>query len=324
MQGKSAQRAEMLADVAEMYYLKNMNQSEIAGQLGLERSTVSRLLSEARQQHIVEIHIHRPLSFNSQLEEQITHRFGLLRTCVLAERDPGTGAALERLGATGAALVKEYLETEITLGISWGTAVSAVVSALDEDPSEPVAPPGLKIVQLVGALGTQNSHYDGHWLVQRLAARLGAEAYYLNAPFMVDSPAMVHSLLETSNIHQVIELGKNASLAILGIGSTDPQYSSFYRAGYVPYADLEALLKAGMVGDVCGRHFDIHGNSSNLDFDRRLVTIDREDLQHIPLRIGIAGGQGKAQAVVGALRAGFINILVTDDTLAGILLARKF
>ena len=61
-------RASLLADVAEMYYLDQKNQAEIAKRIGVTRSMVSRILTEARESEIVEIRIRRPVQADRELE----------------------------------------------------------------------------------------------------------------------------------------------------------------------------------------------------------------------------------------------------------------
>ncbi|MCK7483229.1 MAG: hypothetical protein M0C28_43905 [Candidatus Moduliflexus flocculans] len=60
-QYSSNERASLLADVAEMYYLEEKGQAEIARRVGVTRSMVSRMLKEAREKSIVEVRVHRPL-----------------------------------------------------------------------------------------------------------------------------------------------------------------------------------------------------------------------------------------------------------------------
>jgi len=45
-----------------------------------------------------------------------------------------------------------------------------------------------------------------------------------------------------------------------------------------------------------------------------------QQLEKIPRRIGVAGGEGKVDVVRGALLGKLINVLVTDDRTAGQLL----
>ncbi len=305
-------RSDLLADVAEMYYLRGMNQNEIANQIGVDRSMISRMLSEARKQNIVEIRIRRPLTSNANLEGELLRKFSLNRAYVLVDHSKDQQELLQRLGIAGALVLREYLSPGIVLGLSWGSAVSSVVDAMETNEALHI-----RVVQLVGAMGAQNTVYDGHGLVQRLAQKLGCEGYFINAPFIVDNPEVANALLDNQNVKEAISLAKKSDIAVLGIGSTNPEYSSFYQAGYVPIEDLNQLSSLGMVGDVCGRHFNITGETPEIDFHTRIVTIGDDDLKSIPVRIGVAGGSGKVQAVLGALRAGYINVLVTDENLAG-------
>ena len=57
-------RAELLAFVAEKYFLENLRQIDIAEMIGVTRSSVSRMLTEAREKGIVEIHKFRSFIFN--------------------------------------------------------------------------------------------------------------------------------------------------------------------------------------------------------------------------------------------------------------------
>lgn len=54
--------------------------------------------------------------------------------------------------------------------------------------------------------------------------------------------------------------------------------------------------------------------SSSLD--QRVMGISAEQFFTIPRRIAVSGGDEKLDAVRGALRGGWINVLITDRTLA--------
>ena len=55
-----------------------------------------------------------------------------------------------------------------------------------------------------------------------------------------------------------------------------------------------------------------------------MILIDLADLRQIPVVAGIAGGKNKVQAILGALRTGCLNTLITDeDTAARVLKASK-
>lgn len=304
-------RAYLLADVAEMYYLEGKDQSQIAKVIGVTRSMVSRMLSEARSRGIVEIRIARPVKTEYELEQALVKRFALKEAMVVSTRSTGEEHLLQDLGRGAAQVVKRFLVSEAIVGLAWGTSISATIDAIEMQENVTV-----KVVQLVGAMGARVEEYDGHSLVQQLAEKLGGEAYFLNAPFICQSPGIVNALLNTQGILETVALGKQAQVALLGIGSAQPQYSSYYLAGYVPREELERIQAADAVGDIAGIHFDLGGKFVCEEFYQRLVTIRREDLVQIPVRIGVAGGSGKVAPILGALHGGWVNVLVTDSVTA--------
>lgn len=52
---QTRQHIEELIRVSQMYYDEGLNQSQIAGEIGYSRSSVSRMLTEARETGIVQI-----------------------------------------------------------------------------------------------------------------------------------------------------------------------------------------------------------------------------------------------------------------------------
>jgi deoxyribonucleoside regulator len=304
-------RTSLLADVAEMYYLEEKNQAEIGKIVGVTRSMVSRMLTEARESGIVEIRIQRPLHSDLEIEVALKKEFGLKNVCAVITNHRNGERLAHTLGNAAAKMLASQLAPQKILGLAWGTSISGTVNAFESTQQTPV-----KVVQLVGAMGARMMEYDGHTLVSRIAEKLGGEAYYLNAPYLCENPQMAKALLETKSVQETIRLGKKTDVALLGIGSTSPNYSSFFLAGYITRQELEDLHKAGAVGDVCGWHFNILGQPACDTFCERLVSIQREDLLSIPVRLGVAGGEGKADAILGALRSKYVNMLVIDSLTA--------
>lgn len=301
-----------------MYYLEQKNQAEIAKAVGVTRSLISRMLSEARASGIVEIRIQRPLHSDPELEAALKEQFGLKDVFVVVTSHRSGERLTRTLGSAGAQMLSRYLAPAKILGLAWGTSISATVDAF-----EVIEPMSVKVVQLVGAMGARNMEYDGHDLVSRIAEKLGGEAYYLNAPYLCQYARIAQSLLETNSIRETISVGKKTDVALLGIGSTSPEHSSFYLAGYITRRELDGLRRTGGVGDVCGLHFDVNGQPACEDFSDRLVSIRRQDLLSIPVRLGVAGGEGKAEAILGALRSKYVNVLVVDNVAARKVLSIK-
>lgn len=301
------ERTDLLADVAEMYFLQGKNQSEIAKSVGMTRSNVSRILTEARQSGIVQIQINRPLKENSILAQQLIDRFQLVDARII-EVDQ-TQHLLTRLGQMGGKTLTDYLKPGWIVGTSWGTAINATVDELEL--SSPLS--NLKAIQLLGALGARIKDYDAHSIVRRLEEKLNAEGIYLNAPFLVENQAVAQSLLSNKSVRETLSFGKKTDLALFGVGSSELSHCSYYLADYVSRKEIQSIRESGAIGDVCGRFYNLDGEMCALDFQQRLIGISLADLLAIPIRIGVAGGTPKVEPIIGALRGGLINVLVSDE-----------
>ena len=71
-----------------------------------------------------------------------------------------------------------------------------------------------------------------------------------------------------------------------------------------------------MVGDILGQFFDASGRVVPLPIHDRRIGIELSELTQIPKVVGVAGGLRKAEAILGALRGGFLDVLVTNELAA--------
>lgn len=311
--GESA--PQLLAQVARLYYERDLNQQQVAEQLGLSRSKVSRLLQEARLRGIVQIQIRDQTPTAADLAQRLVEVFGLREAQVFSHPGASYVERLEGAGALAAAHLHELLHGAPTLAISWGTALEALVEAL---PARRLS--GGQVIQVMGGLGHGDPRLEGPELARRMAERLGVTHRYLHAPWVVQDEAVRRALLEEPALASTLRLAEAADIAVIGIGSLVPEVAGLLRAGCLQLAELESLAGAGAVGDLLGYLFDASGQILDLPFNRRVVALTPDMLRRIPVVMGIAAGQRKAGAILGALRGGYINHLFTDDLAATSLL----
>jgi DNA-binding transcriptional regulator LsrR (DeoR family) len=307
------QRLELLARIAGLYYEDGLTQSQIAEQTGYSRSAISRLLAEAREQGVVEIRVHHPLERRQDLEQALLERLPLKTVRVLKRGLLNHAQMLRRLGALAAPLVDELIGDHATVGISWGTGLAELVNALRARPLT-----GIHVVQIIGLIGTSElPEIDNPELTQRLARTLGGRYSILPAPLLVDSETTREALRHDYRVERVLSQARHMDVALLGIGAVEPQYSTLVRAGYLSLEQAAELARAGAVGDVSAIYFDRFGRIVDVPLTRRIITIDPAALAAIPNKVGIAGGQAKPLPILGAVRAGLVNVLITDDVAAG-------
>jgi DNA-binding transcriptional regulator LsrR (DeoR family) len=307
-------RKNLLADIAEMYFVDGKNQAEIAEIIGVTRSNISRMLTEAKSLGIVQIHIIRPLRENHHLAKELINRFDLINARII-DLD-NSSQILEMLGKAASKELLSHLKSGFVIGTSWGTAISKTIEELENNTTIQ----DIKVVQLLGALGARIEDYDAHAIVQRLARKLDADGYYINAPFLVEDKNIVDSLQKNRNIQETLRWGKQADIALLGVGSSDKEFCSFYLADYVTRKEIEEIQNTGAIGDVCGRFYDINGQMTAQAFQNKLIGISLKDLMGIPIRLGVAGGAAKIDPIIGALKGRLINTLVSDvNTISEVL-----
>jgi deoxyribonucleoside regulator len=304
-----------LADVATLYYDENLTQSEIAERLGISRSSISRLLKEARDLGVVQIAINRPADNSAQLSNALKTALDVAEVYVVPAGMRGYSQVVEALGVVAANILQQKLRDNSILGISWSTGVYQAVRALQNASAMNVT-----VAQLTGSVVNANPLLDSPDLERWLAQTLGARYVYLPAPLMVSDEHIRDALLADKMIAERLKIARQADVALVGIGAAFPPLSSLLQMGYITEDDLREATRLGGVGDILSTFFDLEGQPIDLALHKRIIGVSLDDLKNIRHVIGVAASREKAKAIIGALRGRYINCLVTDDQAATAIL----
>jgi DNA-binding transcriptional regulator LsrR (DeoR family) len=300
----------MLARAARMYYLENRPQSDIARELGVSRSNVSRILTAAREAGIVEIRIHEPAVRGHELENALQAKFGL-KACLVAV-DGVHRTPLDAVGSVGAAWLEDNLGDSRRVALSWGRSVQSLVTNFQGGSPHP----DLEILPLVGGFSAVEVSQNPNAVVRGLSAKLGAHYRPLLAPAVVRSVQARDALLGEPAISQVLDDARKADIAIIGIGSVHHgSTAAIVEAMEFTAAEAEIFENSPVVGDACTRFFDVEGHLVSSPADGRVIGVDLETLKSIPTVVAVAEGAQKIRAVHGALRGGLVDVLVVDSEL---------
>ena len=180
----SFERLELLATVADLYYIDQCSQAEIAERLGYSRSAVSRLLAEAHERQLVEIRINYPLQREARLEHALRDTFGLEAVYVSQRGNLSYDRMLLQVGRLAARHLEDYLGEPFIIGLSWGTAVYEVVSALT-----PRRYRGIEVVQMIGGLGSVHGAFLGAIFLISMPQVIAQSKDYLPA-FIGQAPGL--------------------------------------------------------------------------------------------------------------------------------------
>ena len=148
-------------------------------------------------------------------------------------------------------------------------------------------------------------------IVEALAKAFGGDFYLLHAPARVSGVKIKEELMKEPDIRRIIKMGDGLDVAVVGIGVPN-RGSAIMATGYYDEKDMESMRQKNVVGAVCMQFFDINGSTEAFEADNCVIGVDIKKLRRVPHSIGVASGPEKARAIQGAIKGGFVNVLVTD------------
>jgi len=304
----------LLGKISWNYYVDGLTQKEIGARLGLSRLKVVRLLKRARAEGVVEIRIAPDVRLNTELARSLEDRFQLQEAIVTDPvDDPETRSTI---GRAGAQYLERNLTNDLVLGIGMGRTVSSILPAMI-----PRKLDNITIRTLAGAYEEPGLHSNAYNIAWRLADLLNATCEQLYCPLIVPDKATRKALLKDRTLHELLESVSECDMVLVGLGALDND-SPLIRLGYVSPDQLAELRSAGAAGEILGRFYDLQGNPLVTEFDQRILGIDLGQLCNIETVIALAHGSNKVGPMLGALRTGCINVLITDRWTAESVLVR--
>jgi DNA-binding transcriptional regulator LsrR (DeoR family) len=163
------------------------------------------------------------------------------------------------------------------LGVAWGRTLSETADLLEPAPLRPT------VVQICGAVAGVDPGTGPTEVALRFADKLDGAIVALPAPAVTSEQAR-RDLLANPAVQPALELFAQVETAFVGIGVHE-------RGGHV-----------------LTHVFDERGGLAD---DLPAIALGLDDLRRARV-VAVAGGAGKERAVLGALRTGLLDDLVTD------------
>ncbi len=303
---------DLLTRIAWLYYIEDLTQKEIARRLHMSRVKVTRLLKKARESGLVEIRIASVRTSHLPLERSLRLGFNLRDALVIST--PVRPEALRpALGEAAAGYLSRFLKPDMLVGLGMGRTLAEIPNYM-----EPQKNGICHFIEMVGGVGRGLS-FDSYKVSSLLADRCGGEVEHVYTPVIVEMAAARQALLSDPQIRSVLDRATRSDLALVSVGTVDLD-SFLFQTGYADETGIELLRNRGAVGDVLGHYFNIHGRPVPSPIEDCLIGLSLDQLKRIPTVICVAGGAPKVQSILGALRGGYINVLITDEETAGAVL----
>lgn len=307
---------DMIVEIARLRYEQRLQQTEIARLLEISEATVSRALKSALDLGYIEFQV-TPKAFRDTAAEQRLRAHLGLRLAVVVENRTGAHAPIDTLGKAVARVIEDTLKSGDVLGVSDGATAAAIAVAARRSPAR-----DLDVVALVGGVGAPEHYTHSSEVCRRLAAGLGAQAWQLPVPAIVDDAGAARLLRETGAVRGVFSMMDRLAIAVVGVGAISAT-ATVFREGFIAPGKLEEIRAHGAVGTICGRFFGKDGRPVGTEFDDRTLSVSLERLARVPLSIAAALSPLKAEAIRAAVAGGLVNAVATDIETAEALMAMQ-
>ncbi|WP_253901471.1 sugar-binding domain-containing protein [Arthrobacter sp. PAMC 25486] len=285
----------------------------IARELRTSRSTVSRLLSTARETGLVQIQIKTPADRAPELERVIRKRYKVDVHVVPVSDMLNEVEVLERVSMQAARTIGPLVDSNAVVGVAWGSTLSTVSRHLTRKTTH-----GTTIVQLNGAGNTQTSGITyASEIIRRFGTAYGAKVEQFPVPAFFDRAETKSMMWQERSVRRILDLQERMTIAIFGVGSMDAEITSHvYSGGYLDSTDLDSLEASGVAGDVATVFFRSDGSDDGIVLNERSSGPSLESLRQVRRRICVVSGRKKITGLRGALAAGLATDLILDETTA--------
>ncbi|MCU1574818.1 MAG: sugar-binding transcriptional regulator [Micrococcaceae bacterium] len=295
---------------AQMYYLQDLTMDAIARELRTSRSTVSRLLSAARESGLVQVQIRSPFERTPELERSIRQRFGVEVHVVPVTDTLGDAEVLDRVSLQAARTITPLVDSDAVVGVAWGSTLSVVSRHLTRKTTHDTV-----IVQLNGAGNPQTTGITyASDIMRRFGTAYGARVEQFPVPAFFDQAATKQLMWAERSVKRILDLQARMTMAIFGVGSVDADIPSHvYTGGYLDEADLKYLSSNDVVGDVATVFFRADGSDEGIVLNERSSGPDLRLLRSVRRRVCVVSGAAKINGLRGALAAGLVTDLILDE-----------
>jgi deoxyribonucleoside regulator len=300
------EKTRLIVKVSMLYYIEGLNQQEIAVRLGLSRPQVSRMLSAAKSEGIVQITIKNPYSDEQQYERALAETFGIHDVIVV--QVPGADQQLIdlQLARSCAALLETVLKDQDIVGVMAGRTIASICLEMNFFTRK-----NMQFVPLVGGWGSEGTAWHANSNTRILGERLKSKFWLLNAPAIVATQQARDVIVAEGEISQVLALAKQANVALVGIGQVS-EHATIVKTGYFSKRDIEEARSLGAASNICTSFLDEKGELVKYAAESRMIGVSAQELRKIPNVIAVASGIDKVKAIAAALRGRWVDVLVID------------
>lgn len=295
----------LIIKVAWKYYIEGMTQNEIAESLNLSRMKVIKYLDIAKVNNIIQFKINLENFADMELQTKLKNKYNLkdIHLIPASNQNP-----LDSLTKAAALYIEDRITSDTMINVGYGQAVSRTLGHLCISTKYKIT-----FVSLSGGVrfyfptssGSSSDYYTNP----------NYNHYIMPAPLVVSKEHLAEQLINERPIKKIFEMIPYSNITIIGIGAVNER-ATIVKEGYLNSHEIEIIKSMGAAGDLLSQFYDINGKVLNYQLHKQLVSVDINLLKSLNNVIAVAGGLEKREAIIGALRGGYIDVLITDEEVA--------
>ena len=307
-------RIEDALRAAQRYYLQDATMDVIAKELKISRSTVSRLISYAKESGLVEIRVLPPSVQAHAVEQALAERYSVKAHVVHVPSHTTPVERHQRTANHASRVLNSVFSSDMILALSWGTMVREISEVLT---SRTVTNCRVVLLNGIGNPRAWGEHYSSA-ILTAFGEAYKAYIQRLPVPVFLDRPETRGALFAERSVQAAVAMQHDADVALFSMGHVeDGVPSSPYRSGYfLGQEDFRSLREDDVIGDLATTFIRPDGGHADVEMNRRTTGPDLDQFKSIPHRICAVSGHHKVPALRAALHGGLITDLVIDEITA--------
>ena len=296
----------LMVKAAWYYYFENMTQQAIADRLSISRMRVIKLLDTARQTGVIQFRLRSDGVGMVRQSQQLINKYGLKDVFLIPEIDEDDAHPNESIARAGAMYIADRLGDNACINVGYGDTLGRTLNHLATMVQSPVT-----CISLTGGVS--------NYLPNTRSNVFNARLHLMPAPLLASSPEMAAAMREEKSVSEIIRMTELSAFTLVGIGAMSDS-ATVIRSGVLSQADMFYLKVNNAVGDVLCHFLDKNGELIHTPIEDRLISTSLDRLKAMKNVIGLAAGREKIEAIRAVLRGGYLDILITDEPTANLLL----
>jgi deoxyribonucleoside regulator len=299
-----------------MYYVEKKTVNEIAGELNVSKSTVSRLLKRASDEKIVEFKIMPDFMECIELGRLIKHKYSLESVMVtpipMYDEKKDSLEIKKRVALEGARYVQRIISDDDIIGLSWGGTMYFLIQYLN-----PCRKVNACVVTLHGSIANCDKKFDVKTLVRRAAMAFGGTKISLEEKGLFDTLEEMEKFKSSEEYKRIYSLFGHINISVSGVGAIHPsQMTPLVSTDYLTDEERKKITDKGANCDIMLRFIDKKGRECNTAIKDRTFSIDLKTYKKIPRKVIVASGKEKVHAIHALINGGLLDVLIIDQLLA--------